>query len=135
MSARDPVFETYLQSILRMDVLGGPVEVRPEAQNTDTGSWPFADTVYIVGAWNPNDELVSDEQNDLFHEHLLRDVRRLEIPSMAAVALAQDQSWAEPCVAIVGIEREVALELGNRFVSACHHRGQQERPPGLELYR
>jgi hypothetical protein len=52
---------------------------------------------------------------DRAHQALVGTLDSACVDGFETVGVAEDHSWAEACVAIVGLERPPALELGRRF--------------------
>ena len=105
--------EAYLDSIVEVEVEGRlelfsareerslPVELAPEA--------------WVITAHNPRSRPLEGEENRRRHGRLVERVRELGCRSFEALGRSVDSSWSERSLALVGLPREDALDLGAEF--------------------
>ena len=110
--------------------------------------WPAAEVVSEIGtfwvltAWNPGSESFSDTENAERHQALCACLDELGHPWLPALGTSPDESWSEDSVAVPGLGRRRARELGHKFgqvavfectdrhlrVHGCHDRWTAQRP-------
>ena len=72
-------------------------------------------TYWVLTAWNPGSERLSDAENAERHAVLCA---RLDEPGhtwLPALGTSPDGSWSEQSVAIPGLDRDTALAIGREF--------------------
>lgn len=74
-------------------------------------------TFAMVGAQNPQGVKVSDEQNELLHNELLKYCEERSFTWLPATG--RGDNWSESGAAIIGISREGAREIMHKFDQAA----------------
>ncbi|MBC8484329.1 MAG: DUF3293 domain-containing protein [Actinobacteria bacterium] len=93
----------YLQTVVTVDG-------RPAAEAVhDLG--PF----WVLTAWNPGSERLSDAENAERHAALCARLDELGHNWLPALGTSPDGSWSEQSVAVPGLDRDTALALGREF--------------------
>jgi hypothetical protein len=104
----------YAATAWKVDLPAGAAWVRPGAA-ADQSLRPAG----IVTAHNPaSDPKTTERQNRSAQAALLRELRLRRIsffPALAVPSAPDAGRWTEPGFALLGIDRETAVELGERF--------------------
>jgi hypothetical protein len=81
----------------------------------DAQPLPGAEPIFTVTAYNPNG-IERDEAINVAAEHELeQELARIGATFWPATGRSPDGSWSEPGVAITGLERADACDLGRRY--------------------
>ncbi len=72
-------------------------------------------TAAFVTAWNPRSERLSDEENCRRARNLAAAVAALNRQALPVVTAADDPSWVEHGLLILGVSESEARALGERF--------------------
>jgi hypothetical protein len=103
--------EAYRNTIVTIDVDGDTLVIDPlEAPYV----LPWVEPVYVITAWNPGMTL-DEEENRRRNDELRAVLDDLGHDVIDAVGRSRDGRWAEPSFAIIGLDRDAALDLGRRF--------------------
>lgn len=105
----------YQQTLVRIELSGGELEVTTAGLGTTQGPRPFDHTVYVITAWNPGSAETPDEVNRAAHQELVDWLAEQGHEYWPSVGTAPDGTWREEGVAVVGLGRLTALEVGRRF--------------------
>jgi hypothetical protein len=101
-------------------------------------------TFWVLTAWNPGSEKLSDTENAERHAALCAHLDELGHTWLPALGTSPDGSWSEQSVAVPDLDREAALAIGREFaqeavfevtteilrVHGCTGDWQVERPLG-----
>jgi len=92
------------------------------------GTWAY------IRAFNPGSVRLSDAENDARQRELGDALRQLGHPMFPGEGIGDDETWPpEPSVLVLGIEREVSVQLGRRFGQRAIVCGQHGGSATLEL--
>lgn len=70
----------------------------------------------FITAYNPYSKLHSDDENRAFNEELILDLNRLNITAIPGVGQDPAGKWpGEPSLLALGIEEDLARQLGNKY--------------------
>ncbi len=100
----DFVWDAYLNS--RLDDAAGQPVTAPASGEPPT---------FVLTAYNPNGSQLNDERNTTANERLGTAIRELGGDICPAVSRSPSGEWAEPSFLTIGITREQALELADRY--------------------
>lgn len=105
----------------------------PELQRLH-GSRDAASSAYLT-AWNPLGEIVPPETNARNQLALERDLAALGVSVLSGEGSDPDSGWAEQSLLAIGLSREQAIELGNRYRQLAIVFAGQDAIPELVLLR
>jgi hypothetical protein len=86
-------------------------------------------------AWNPLGEIVPPETNVQNQHALQRDLAELGVPVMSGEGKDPESGWAEQSLLAIGLSREQAVALGNRYRQLAILFAGQDAIPELVLLR
>ncbi len=90
----------------------------------------------FVSAYNPRSEPRTDEENVQAQASLIRDVRQMGLQYLDGVGEDPGGDCAgEPCLLVMGISREKAIMLGNRYGQNAMLWSEADGVPQLLLLR
>lgn len=103
----DERWDAYAGTVIT-DGSGG-VWAGPEASPLDPALW------HVLTAANPDSAARPDEVNDAANEQLADVLVAWGLEPLDVLGSSADGTWREPSLAVTGLERPVACELGHRF--------------------
>lgn len=86
-------------------------------------------------AWNSLGEIVPPETNEQNQQALQRDLTGLGVPVLSGEGKHPESGWAEQSLLAIGLSREQAVALGNRYRQLAIVFAGQDAVPGLVLLR
>lgn len=122
----------------RVDGPNGPFVLRigersPELQRLHE-SHSAVSSAYLT-AWNPLGEIVPSETNAQNQQALQRDLAALGVPALSGEGKDPESGWAEQSVLAIGLSREHAVALGNRYRQLAILFAGQDAIPELVMLR
>jgi hypothetical protein len=120
----------------RVDGPNGPFVLRigthsPELQRLHESSG-LVSSAYLT-AWNPLGEIVPPETNVQNQQALQRDLAELGVPVLSGEGKDPESGWAEQSLLAIGLLREHAVALGNRYRQLAIVFAGQDAIPELVL--
>lgn len=117
LPSRDDLRETYLASVVEIDLPSGRVIVRAAPPGTVTGAFPahVRRHLHVITACNPYSQVLDPADNAARNARLAADLDAAGIPRVAAVGRAADRSWSEPSFALLDAEEEAVLDHADRY--------------------
>lgn len=95
-------------------------------KNRDVTEWAF------ITAYNPRSESCSLEENDQRQKDLLQEVHAQGYPTFPGTGVGENTDWpAEPSVLILGISRETARKVGQKYGQHAIVVGRRGQAPEL----
>jgi len=70
---------------------------------------------FIITAWNPRSQRFDDTENRRRSALLESDLRQCQSPWLPTIAIAEDPSWSEEGMLVLGMSRDAARNLGKRY--------------------
>jgi hypothetical protein len=89
------------------------------------GDWAY------VTAYNPESQPLAEEENVKRQQALVEAVRARGLPFLFGKGIAEDGTWVEPSILILGIESDDARALGRQFGQLAIIVGQAGQPARL----
>jgi len=86
----------------------------------------------IISAHNPGSNRLSDAENTARHGRLLEELEVRRVPFWTAENLDPDAKWPdEKSVCVLGVEPEVAAEIGRTYAQAAVLIGSRGQSPSI----
>lgn len=122
----------------RVDGPNGPFVLRigehsPELQRCHE-SYNATSSAYLT-AWNPLGEIVPPETNAQNQQALQRDLAGPGVPVLSGEGRDPESGWTEQSLLAIGLSREHAVALGNRYRQLAILFASQDAIPELVLLR
>lgn len=114
----DDLIQAYLETEYRV-FSDPPITLRIGVKNRSLDDLLLEEhtsSAAFITAWNPFSQLLSDEENAGLQRSLFSDLRALGVIVIEGVGIHPAGVWpGEPSYLILGIARDVAIELGRRY--------------------
>ena len=117
MSGHEGLWNSYTKTIVDVMPPGEPsLRVSPAPCN-QVGVWPpsFTAPIFVITAWNPAFERLTESINRERQEALDADLSRLPVDTWPAVGLDPYSDYREGGVAVSGLSEPEAVDFGIRF--------------------
>jgi hypothetical protein len=105
-------WDLYATALIAVDVAPGGVR---SLRGPQAASLPAAPPIFVLTAYNPNGIERDPTQNVAAEQELERELDRAGVASWPAVGRSPDGAWAEPGVAVAGIDRAAACAYGRSY--------------------
>lgn len=99
--------DLYVATVIRDRT--GRVWAGPDASPLDAPPW------HVITAANPDSVVSPNGVNDHANDRLAADLLGRGLQPVAVVGESPDGRWREPSLAVKGLDRSAACELGHRF--------------------
>jgi hypothetical protein len=107
----DAEWDLYLGAVIDCEIDGRTVRLRgPDAEPLPAGA-----PIFVLTAYNPGGVDRDDARNEAAERALEGDLTSQGLVFWSALGRSPDDSWSEPGVALAGIDRARACELGDRY--------------------
>ena len=117
MTAEPSGWDAYVGAVMRIEVPGGAVWVRPAPVTRTAGDYPDPGgrAIYVITAHNPGGRMASDTANASAEARLAAELERRGLTWWPAAG--GDPSWThvEPSAAVIGMDEAHAVVLGAEF--------------------
>jgi hypothetical protein len=104
-------WDLYLGAVIECEIDGHTVGLRgPDAERL-----PARAPIFVLTAYNPGGVDRDHARNEAAERTLERELASRGLTFWVALGRSRDDSWSEPGVALAGIDRADACELGDRY--------------------
>lgn len=114
----DDLIQAYLETEYRV-LSDPPITIRIGVKNRSLDDLLLEEntsSAAFITAWNPFSQLLSDQENACLQRSLFADLRALGLIVIEGVGIHPAGVWpGEPSYLILGMARDVAIELGRRY--------------------
>jgi Protein of unknown function (DUF3293) len=111
VAGTDDHWDLYAEAVIDCEIDG----VARSLRGPDAEGLPAAAPIFVLTAYNPDGVERDDARNVADERALERDLAAGGVTYWPAIGRSRDASWAEPGVAVAGIDREQACALGGRY--------------------
>jgi len=114
---REWLWRHYERALISVEVAPGQWVV---LKGTDASEEvPFGFPVHVITAWNPDSVIQPATTNDRAQKALMSDLRAQGVMFYRALGRSSDGDYSEDSLAVVGLDRSSAKELGLRYGQAA----------------
>ena len=111
LPADDALWDTWAAATIACAIDGRECCLRgPEAEPL-----PAAAPIFAITAYNPMGEERELAVNVAAERELERELRSRGLAFWPAIGRSRDGSWSEPGIAVAGLDRDAACEVGGRY--------------------
>lgn len=112
-------WSAYRKTHVEVHMPDGSVKLLEQVDG-EVGEWPFGENeVWILTAFNPLSVPLSEEENQLRHLELGKQLRELELPHLFTRGFDPDEKsseqWSEDGYAVIGGYGELVLDLASQW--------------------
>jgi hypothetical protein len=111
MSDEDALWDVYADAVIDCEIDG----LRQPLRGPDARALPGAMPIFVLTAYNPQGVERDRARNEDDEQRLEHDLASAGTVFWPATGSSRDGSWSEPGVAVVGLDRVAACELGRRY--------------------
>ena len=104
------LWDLYADAVIDCGIDGAPRSL----SGADAGALP-AIPLFVLTAYNPGGEVRDRERNEADQSRLEHELTAIGMTFWPANGQSADASWSEPGVAVAGIDRAHACDLGSRY--------------------
>jgi hypothetical protein len=104
-------WDLYADAVIDCEIEG----LRQPLRGPDAGALPGATPIFVLTAYNPRGRERDRARNEDDEQRLEHDLASTGTTFWPATGSSRDASWSEPGVAVVGLDRVGACELGRRY--------------------
>jgi hypothetical protein len=134
MNERAALWEAYRRTTYVAYSSDGDIRIDPGRRSLTLDALldqrRIRDWAYVT-AYNPESQPLDEEDNVKHQEALVEAVRARGLPFLCGKGIAEDGTWVEPSILILGIESDDARALGRQFGQLAILVGQAGQPARL----